>query len=66
MHNNTISILHYVSIFADLDARRVIFGTEGRSAETVARFAADLVEHGGDPAKITDTSSDMRQTPAPT
>jgi transposase len=49
----------YISIFADLDARRVVFATEGRSAETVARFAADLAERGGDPAKVTDTSSDM-------
>jgi transposase len=49
----------YISLFADLDARRVIFATEGRSADTVARFAADLAEHGGDPEKITDTSSDM-------
>jgi transposase len=47
----------YVSIFADLDARRVVFATEGRSADTVGRFAADLAEHGGDPAKVTDTSS---------
>jgi transposase len=49
----------YVSIFADLDVRRVMFATEGRCADTVGRFAADLVEHGGDPAKVTDTSSDM-------
>jgi transposase len=49
----------YVSIFADLDVRRVVFATEGRCAETVARFAADLAEHGGDPEKVTDTSSDM-------
>jgi transposase len=49
----------YISIFADLDARRVIFATEERSAETVARFAAELAEHGGDPAKVTNTSSDM-------
>ncbi len=49
----------YISIFADLDARRVIFATEGRCAETVGRFAADLAAHGGDPAKVTDTSSDM-------
>ena len=49
----------YISIFADLDARRVVFATDGRSAETVGRFAADLAEHGGDPAKVTDTSSDM-------
>jgi transposase len=49
----------YISIFADLDARRVIFATEDRSADTVARFAADLAAHGGDPEKVTDTSSDM-------
>jgi len=49
----------YISIFADLDARRVIFATEGRSAETVARFAADLAAHGGDPQRVSDTSSDM-------
>jgi transposase len=49
----------YVSIFADLDAPRVVLATEGRCAQTVARFAADLAEHGGDPAKVTDTSSDM-------
>jgi transposase len=49
----------YISIVADLDARRVVFATEGRCAETVARFAADLADHGGDPEKVTDTSSDM-------
>lgn len=49
----------YISIFADMDARRVIFATEGRSADTVARFATDLAAHGGDPEKVTDTSSDM-------
>jgi transposase len=49
----------YISIFADLDARQVIFATDGRSADTVARFAADLAEHGGDPEKVCDTSSDM-------
>ncbi len=49
----------YVSIFADMVAGRVIFATEGRDAATVARFAADLAEHGGDPANVTDTSSDM-------
>ncbi|MGH3805421.1 MAG: ISL3 family transposase, partial [Pseudonocardiaceae bacterium] len=48
----------YISVFADLDARRVVFATEGRCAGTVGRFAADLAEHGGDPEKVTDTSSD--------
>ena len=49
----------YVSVFADMVAGRVIFATEGRDAATVARFAADLAGHGGDPANVTDTSSDM-------
>ncbi|MGH8571917.1 MAG: ISL3 family transposase, partial [Gammaproteobacteria bacterium] len=49
----------YISIFADLDTRRVVFATEGRCAGTVERFAADLAAHGGDPTKVTDTSSDM-------
>ena len=49
----------YVSIFADLDAPRVVFATEGRCAQTVARFATELAEHGGDPEQVTDTSSDM-------
>jgi transposase len=49
----------YVSIFADMVAGRVLFATEGRDAATVARFAAELADHGGDPANVTDTSSDM-------
>ena len=48
-----------MSIFADMELGRVVFATAGRSADTVARFAADLAEHGGDPAQVTDTSSDM-------
>jgi transposase len=49
----------YVSIFADMMRGRVLFATEGRDAATVARFAADLAAHGGDPEAVTDTSSDM-------
>jgi transposase len=43
-----------VSLFVDLDAPkpRVMFATEGRDQHTVARFAADLVAHGGDPAGV--------------
>jgi transposase len=49
----------YVSIFADMVAEQVLFATDGRSSDTVARFAADLAAHGGDPKNITDTSYDM-------
>jgi transposase len=48
----------YVSIFADMVAWRVLLATEGRNADTVARFAADLAAHGGDPNNVTDTSSE--------
>ena len=49
----------YISLFADLDAGRVLFATEGRDGATVGQFAADLAAHGGDPQQVTTTSSDM-------
>jgi transposase len=51
----------YVSLFVDLDAPkpRVVFATEGRDHTTVARFAADLAAHGGDPTRVRDVSADM-------
>jgi transposase len=49
----------YVSIFADSDTGKVLFATEGRDKATVEAFAQDLSAHGGNPAKISDTSSDM-------
>jgi transposase len=49
----------YVTVFMDLVARFVLFATEGRDAATVKAFAEDLAAHGGDPARITNTSSDM-------
>jgi transposase len=52
-----------VSLFVDLDAPkpRVLFATEGRDHSTVARFAADLAAHGGDPMRVRDVSADMSQ-----
>jgi transposase len=49
----------YVSLFVDLDRSRVLFVTEGKDAATVGAFAADLTEHGGDPAKVTEVCIDM-------
>ena len=40
----------YITLFADIDQARVLFATEGKDAATVAAFAGDLAEHGGDPA----------------
>lgn len=50
----------YVSIFMDLDTRRVMFATEGRDHATVAAFATDLAAHGGKPStQIKQVSCDM-------
>jgi transposase len=49
----------YISVFVDLDAHRVLFATEGRDADTVARFADDLKVHGGYPEAVAAVSCDM-------
>ena len=37
----------YISIFMDLDERRVLFATPGRKADSVREFREDLEQHGG-------------------
>ena len=49
----------YISLFFDMDLRRLLFGTEGKGHETVKAFAQDLKAHKGDPANVTDASIDM-------
>jgi transposase len=49
----------YVSLFVDLDQRRVLFVSPGKDAATVAAFANDLQAHHGNPLAITDVSADM-------
>jgi transposase len=50
---------NYVSLFADLDLRRVLFVTEGRDSATVKAFAEDLKAHGGDPNAVREVCADM-------
>ena len=49
----------YITLFFDLDKKKLLFGTEGKDNETVKAFVADLKAHGGDPEKITDAAIDM-------
>ncbi len=49
----------YVSVFVDLDTRRVLYATEGRGQETVAAFVRDFHAHDGNPASVTDVCMDM-------
>ncbi len=37
---------HYISLFHDLEAGRLLYACEGRKAGVVAQFADDLEAHG--------------------
>lgn len=50
---------NYISLFVDLEARRLLFGTPGRDADTVHRFADDLRAHGGSVERIGEVCCDM-------
>lgn len=50
---------NYISVFADLAAKRVIFATEGKNAQTWVRFVEELQNHHGRPENITQASMDM-------
>jgi transposase len=49
----------YVTIFSDLDERKVIFVADGKDSATVEAFAADFKAHGGDPQAIAEVCIDM-------
>jgi transposase len=49
----------YLTVFADLLAKRVLFATEGKDKETWARFIAALEAHNGHRHAITQASVDM-------
>jgi transposase len=49
----------YVSLFVDIDERRVLFVTEGRGADTVEAFADDLEAHNGDASHVKQVCIDM-------
>jgi len=50
---------HYITVVHDLDAKRLLFATEGRDHQTVVEFAADLKAHGGDPDGVRHVCMDM-------
>lgn len=49
----------YLTFVMDLDARRLMFGTEGRDASTLGAFVKDLKAHGGVAEQILDVCCDM-------
>ena len=49
----------YITLFHDMDARRVLFACPGRDQSTVATFVEDMRAHGGSPEQIEAVSIDM-------
>jgi len=50
---------HYISLFHDLEAPRLLFACEGRKATVVDEFAEDLEAHGGCAENIRNVCIDM-------
>lgn len=50
---------NYISLFVDIDRRRVLFVADGKDADTVAQFADDLEAHNGDASRIKEVCIDM-------
>ena len=48
-----------ITVVHDLDAKRLLFATEGRDHQTVVDFAADLKADGGDPQAAQHVCQDM-------
>ena len=49
----------YITLFVDLNNKRTMFVTRGKSSKTVSDFIEDLKNHKGDPSQIKDVSCDM-------
>lgn len=50
---------NYVTVFADLLGKRVLFGVEGKDATVWEAFAQELTTHNGHPKAITQVAIDM-------
>lgn len=50
---------NYLSVFADLEAKQVLFATEGKDASTWDRFALELPKHEAQASQIKQISIDM-------
>lgn len=50
---------NYLTLVADMEARRVIFVTPGKGSRTIAEFSQYLSDHQGNPYQIESVSIDM-------
>lgn len=49
----------YLSVFADLAARRVVFATEGKDHTVFQRFAEQILKRNGRPESVVQVAADM-------
>jgi len=49
----------YVTVFADLEGKRVLFGVEGKDSSVWEAFADELLAHNGHPKAVTQVAIDM-------
>ncbi len=49
----------YVTVFMDLNTKRVLYVTEGKDAKTITRFVEFFKQHSGDPEAVLEISSDI-------
>lgn len=50
---------NYISVFTDLEKKKVLFATEGKDSSTVERFKKDLEKHNGKPENIKQSCCDL-------
>lgn len=50
---------NYITLFVDIDARKVVHIAEGRGADTVAKFADWVDDHNSDASRIKEVCIDM-------
>jgi transposase len=50
---------HYITLFVDIDARKVVYVAEGRGAEAIANFADQVDAHNSDASRIKEVCIDM-------
>ena len=50
---------NYISLFVDIDKRKVVYIADGRGAETVAEFADHVDAHNSDASRIKEVCIDM-------
>ncbi len=49
----------YITIFVDMDTKKILFATQGKDSTTIAKFKEELIQHCGVPLNVMNFSSDM-------